>query len=386
VAITAVFMVHGFVFASWTAHIPQVKQHLRLTDGSLGQTLLGAPAGSVLAMMLSAYLLPRVGSRLMVRICVTGYCLAGPLVGLAHSMLALFLALFVWGAFQGSLDTAMNTQAIMVERAQDRPLMSSLHGCWSIGSFSGAALGAVGVALGVSLSAQLLAIALVALPIAGWFSLALRSDEVAESDRAAGDRHRRFSVTVVLLGGIVFAALLCEGAAADWAAVYLRGPVKASAGVAGLGYAAFSLTMVVIRLFGNRLAERFPVQRLLPVLAGLSTVGFAGGLLFPHPVTALIGFGCLALGLASIVPTLFSAAGRLPGMHPGTAVATVATFGWAGFVCGPPLIGQLSQASNLRCALALLPTLTLLIAIATATTKALRPPGVEDGRSPGPAG
>ena len=390
VAITAVFFAHGLVFASWTAHIPQVKAALGLSDGSLGETLLGAPAGSVSAMICSAYLLPRLGSKRLVQLCLVGYCTAGVLTGLAHSMPELFAALYLWGAFQGGLDVAMNTQAIAVERAAGHPLMSGLHGTWSIGSFLGASLGTVGVAVGLPLSAQLALIAVLTLPSVSWLSRGLRADahRNADADGSRPRRARRFTPMLVLLGGIVFAGLLCEGAAADWAAVFLRGPGQVSAGLAGLGYACFSLVMVAVRLVGNRLLVRFPAHRLLPVLALLSTAGFSMALLAPGLVTGLIGFGFLALGLASVVPTLFSAAGRLPGMHPGTAVATVATFGWAGFVCGPPLIGQLSQLSNLRIALALLPTCTGLISIALARSRALRVPAGDRaarGTQPGPA-
>src|ERR1700728_2099432 len=156
IAVTTVFVVHGLLFASWTAHIPDVKAHLGLTDGTLGFALLGARVGSVLAMILASWLLPRVGSRALVRVALVGCCAAGPLVGLTGSLPALFAALFAWGAFQGSLDVSMNTQAVAVERARGRPLMSGFHGCWSIGTFAGAGAGVAGVAVGMSLTVQLL--------------------------------------------------------------------------------------------------------------------------------------------------------------------------------------------------------------------------------------
>ena len=114
---TAIFLVHGLLFASWAAHIPHVKARLDMSDGTLGLALLGTPVGSVLAMVFAARLLPRLGSRRMVQVSLAGYCLTGPLVGLAGSVPALVAALFVWGAFQGTLDVSMNTQAIAVESA-----------------------------------------------------------------------------------------------------------------------------------------------------------------------------------------------------------------------------------------------------------------------------
>jgi MFS family permease len=396
-ATVSVFFIHGLLFASWTAHIPQVKDHAGLTVGALGLALLGAPAGSVSAMLVSARLLPRLGSRRMVRGCLVGYCAAGPLVGLAGSLPALFAALFAWGVFQGSLDVSMNTQAVTVERARGRPLMSGFHGCWSIGTLAGAAAGVAGVALGVSLTAQLLLLgapALVAgealsarmLPDAGRPDADRRARRLSRPTRPARSAEplRRLSGPVLALGAIAFASMLCEGASADWASVFLRGPVHAGAAVAGLGYTAYSLTMVIVRLSGNRLLARRPVQSLLPALAAVALAGFVAGLADGTAAAAIAGFACLGIGLALIVPTTNSAAGRLPGLSPGAAIAAVSTCGWLGFVCGPPLIGALASATSLPLALGVIPALVAFIAVATAVTRQIRAPGPA-GRQPGPA-
>jgi len=400
-ATVAAFVSHGLLFASWTAHIPQIKDHLGLTDGSLGLALLGAPVGSVAAMLLAARLLPALGSKRMVQLSLLGYSLAGPLVGLAGSLPALFAALFAWGAFQGTLDVSMNTQAVTVERAASRPLMSGFHACWSIGAFAGAGIGALGVAAGLSLTRQLLALAVPVLLIAGWLTTRMLPDPAgpASSDhdgtapgRATRDRHPagraaiRLSRPVLILGAIAFASMLCEGASADWASVYLRGSIHVGAAAAGLGYTGFALMMVIVRLSGNRLLSRFRRERLLPALAAVATAGFTAGLLAGGSVAVIAGFGCLGIGLALIVPTINSAAGRLPGVSPGTAIAMVSAWGWAGFVFGPPIIGQLASATSLTVALMLLPVLTACIVAATARAHALRGrvagPGIA---APGPA-
>src|SRR5580693_7047885 len=181
IAVTSVFVVHGLLFASWTAHIPHVKTSLGLTDGTLGFALLGAPVGSVCAMVASAYLLPRLGSRRIVQIALVGYCATGPLVGLTGSLAALMGALFVWGAFQGTLDVAMNTQAIAVERAGSRVLMSGLHGSWSIGSFAGAGIGALAVGAGLTLTTQLLVLGTLALLGAGLLTSRMLPDAIGRT-------------------------------------------------------------------------------------------------------------------------------------------------------------------------------------------------------------
>lgn len=373
VAVGVVFFVHGMLFASWAAHISQVKARLGIDDAALGVALLGVPIGSVSAIGLIAYLVPRLGSRRMVQLVLVGYCLSGPLVGLAGSVPALFGALLLWGAFQGGLDIAMNTQAITVERAVARPLMNGMHAWWGIGAFAGAGIGTLGVAIGVSLAVQLTGLGVIAVLGAGWQALRMLTDPRharAEPDHA---RRRRMSVPILLLGGIAFAAMLCEGAAADWSSVYLRESLGTSAAIGGLGYTSFTLALVLVRIFGDRLVERHGARVLLPLLAGVAAVGFGVGLALDVAWAGVAGFFVLGLGLGAVVPLAFSAAGRLPGIHPGVGVAAVSALGWAGFVCGPPLIGQLSAAFSLPAALTLVPALAAFIAIATRHVAGLQP-------------
>jgi hypothetical protein len=297
--------------------------------------------------------------------------------------------LFAWGAFQGSLDVSMNTQAVAVERARGRPLMSGFHGCWSIGTFAGAAAGVAGVAIGMPLTIQLLVLGGPVLVIGEVLAgrMLPDADEPAQRPHGACEPReareqrrprpaRRLSRPVLVLGAIAFASMLCEGASADWASVYLRGPVHAGAAVAGLGYTAYSLTMVIVRLSGNRLLARFPVRTVLPALAAVAFTGFIAGLAGGRSAAAAIaGFACLGIGLALIVPTVSSAAGRLPGLSPGAAIAAVASCGWLGFVCGPPLIGELASATSLPVALGVIPALVAFIAVATAVAPQIRMPG-----------
>lgn len=380
-AVALTFFCHGLFFAAWTAHIPHVKAALGLSAGELGLVLLAGPLGAVSALTLAARLLPRWGSRRAVRGAVIGYCVAGVFVGLARSAALLFAGLFVWGAFQAVLDVAMNTQAIAVERRQGRRLMSGLHGGWSLGSFSGAGLGAAAVGAGISLSAQQAILSVPIVLAVGALSLGMVDDVPAAPAREPsqepapprpGRRRLVFSPTILTLAAIAFAGLLCEGAAADWSAVYLRSGLRTSAAYAGLAYTAFSLMMVAVRLAGNRLSTRLRPDRVLAGLAAFATLGTTVGLLAGTPVTGILGFACLGAGLGSIVPQTFSAAGRVPGLEVGAAVSTVAALSFTGFVLGPPMIGALSGLATLRFALLVLPLMTGAIAVLTARTRALR--------------
>jgi MFS family permease len=376
-AVIAVFFVQGFLFASWTAHIPQLKQHLDLSDGRLGLALLGAPIGSVLAMVLAAHLLPAIGSRRTVRLALVGYCVSGPFIGLTGSLAAFFVAFWLWGFFQGMLDVSMNTQAITVERFSARVLMPGFHGSWSSGALVGAVTGAVAVGLGVSLSVQLLVLAAPCLLVVGWLTTRMIPDRRASGDPESSDgtpvrRRGVLQGAVLVLGGIAFADMLCEGVAADWAAVYLRNSLHTALLVAGLAYAAYALAMLAVRLCGNRLFTRYAAHRLLPLLAAIASLGFAAGLVIARPVSVLVGFALLGAGLGGVVPMILSAAGALDKVDTGTAVAAVAGLGWAGFVAGPVLIGAIASTTTLHTALFLIPVLTGTVALTTARAKVLR--------------
>jgi MFS family permease len=379
-----VFFMHGFLFASWTAHIPQLQQHLGLSDGRLGLALLGAPIGSVLALVVAGRLLSRMGSGPLVRLALLGYCVSGPFIGLTGSFGSFFVAFLLWGFFQGMLDVSMNTQAIAVERFSGRVLMPGFHGSWSTGALVGAVTGAAAVGLGVSLSEQLLVLAAPCLLVVGWLTTRMIPDRPVGDgpDFSIGNgpgRHGVLQSELIVLGVVNFADMLCEGAAADWAAVYLHNSLHTTPLVAGMGFALYALAMLVVRLSGNRLFTRFAAHRLLPVLAVIAAFGFAGGLVVARPVSVLIGFALLGAGLASVVPMTLRAAGAVSNVHTGRAVASVAGCGWAGYVVGPVVIGAIASSTTLHTALFLIPVLAGLVAVGTVTAKGFRRSVLPDG-------
>jgi len=317
----------------------------------------------------------------MVRLALLGYCASGPLIGLADSLALFILAFTLWGFFQGALDVSMNTQAISVQRLSGRVLMPGFHGSWSIGALFGALAGALAVGFGVSLSEQLLVLATVCLFGVGWLTTRMVPDDRADDSGELGSTRGRgvLQRVVVVLGAIAFADMLCEGAAADWAAVYLHNSLHARALVAGLGFTAYAMAMAIVRLSGNRLLTRFAANRLLPTLAGLASVGFFAGLVINRQLSILIGFALLGAGLGCIVPMILSAAGQVKNVDTGRAVAAVAGCGWAGYVVGPALIGGLASSLSLHLALFLIPVLTALVALATGTVKSLRGARLEVG-------
>jgi fucose permease len=263
----------------------------------------------------------------------------------------------------------MNTQAVAYQHAAGRPIMSGMHGRWSLGALAGAGAGALGVGLGISLTVQLVVLGAASLPLVWWAlrlpdGMAAESTDPAKQDKPVRLSIRRWPKAVLLLAAVAFASMLCEGAAADWSAVYLRNSLHAEAVVASLGYAFFTAAMVIARLRGDALIARRGAGRVVAGLCVVATVTFAAGLASGNVVVALIGLAGLGAGVATVVPTVFGAAGALPGISPSSGIAAVSACGWAGFVCGPPLIGQLASASSLPVALGVVPLLTAFIAVA----------------------
>ncbi len=373
-ATVVVFATQGLLFASWTAHIPLVKAALHMGDADLGMALFGAPIGSLAAMLATGWLLPRLGSRRMVQLCLLGYCATGWTVGLANSQLTLFAALVLWGAFQGSLDVSMNAQAVFVERQMGKPIMSGFHATWSLGAFVGVAIGAVAVAVGIPLAIQLVGLGVAVAASAGLATRVMVQDPPHHEDGPAATGLRAWLHPVVLaLGAIVLAGMLCEGAVADWSAVYLHESLGAAPSFAALAYAAYSAVMVAQRLAGDRLLARFAPRTILPILAAIATAGMVAALVVGNPLVSLVGFAALGLGVALVIPAAFTAAGRLPGIHAGAAVAAVSAIGWLGFVAGPPLIGHIAEAVTLPVALGLLPLMTCVMAITVRRSRLFAP-------------
>lgn len=277
-------------------------------------------------------------------------------------MATISLALF--GAFNATLDVAMNAQAVEVERGYRRAIMSSFHGLFSLGGLAGAMTAGAAMASGLGDITHVVVVSLAGLAILAIFLPGL----VVSSSRGAppGPVFVRPRGMLVLLGVLALFAMLGEGAMADWSAVYLQNHLRSDPAFAAAGFAAFSMTMAAGRFAGDRLSNRFGPARLLRSSGLIAGFGLGGALLIGDPLAAVVGFGLVGLGLSNAIPVLFSAAGRVPGTEPGTALAAVATTGYLGFLAGPALIGLIAEASNLPLALGLVSLVCAAIAVGAA--------------------
>ena len=363
-AVLGMFAVYGFGFGTWAAHLPAFKTGLGLSDGGLSVPLFAMVAGSLLAMPMAGRFIAREGSRGVVLASACLYCFMLPLIALSVRAgwgMALFtLAALVFGAVKGALGVSANTQAVAAEREGLRPIVSSCHGCWSLGSLLGAGTSAFALWLAIPPGLTLFAVGVVLLFVALSSAGDLLTGDRVES--GSGPRSLPWPTgRLVPLGVLAFLALFCEGAVGDWSAVYLAGPVGVTPASAALGFTTYMTAMTVARFAGDRLVATFGPARLLWTGGLLVAVGLGGAIASRTFPAALIGFGLVGMGLANTVPVLFRSAGKEH--DAGGAIAAVSTVGYLGFLAGPPMIGVLSKALGLPIALLAVVAFGVMIAL-----------------------
>ena len=365
-ATTAAFLASGIGIGAWATSIPGFKSALGLSDGALSIALLGFAVGAVAAMQLAGPITHRLGTAHATRLGMLLFACALLLPTLAPSLATLVGGALAVGAGQGLLDVVMNTQASTVERAWGAPIMSSFHAAFSGGGLAGAAVGSLaagGVVAGAGPGRAMVLAAgvVVLLAVGAWPGLKRRGALVA-----APPARRRLRLPEWALLPLCFAAMLSmlsEAAMGDWSAVYLVTVAGAPPSHAGFGYAAFAAAMLVGRLAGDRVVRALGRGRVV-TYGGLVAAGGLGlAVAVPVPPVGIVGFGLVGIGLSNVVPAIYSAAGR-SGANPASAVAMVATVGYAGFLVGPVVIGATAQSVGLRAAI-------FLIALAAATVAAL---------------
>lgn len=400
-ALLVYFGMFGLADGVWLARLPAVKEHLGLSDARLGVALLAAPAGLVVVAAFADRLIDRFGSARPTAAGAVAISLLPIAFGLAGSMAALMAVLLVYGMSGGLTDVAINSQAVRVERGYRRPIINSFHACFSFGGLLGALLGGLFAWAGIG-AAPTFAVA--GVPMAVVAVLArhrlLHGSEASDSAavpatdrdpagegaagrdqaaraalganrgaagragrvRAAASRHT-VALRIAALGLLALCSLLGEGAAGSWSAVYLRDNLGTSAAFAALGYAAFSVTMAVGRLTGDRLAARLGPGRLVSGCGVVAGLGLAGALISRSPALGLVGFALFGAGLSSTFPQLLSTAGNIQTSRSGTGIARVAGAGYLGLLVGPVLIGSFAGLLGLRLALGIPVILMGLMAV-----------------------
>ena len=359
--VATVFFLNGFGYGSWVPRIAEIQDKVAASEGQLGLALFMAAVGALIAMPLAGAAAHRYGSRAATTLTVAGFGLSLPGLALAPDLVGLGLALFVVGAASGALDVSMNAEGVAVEKHHWRPIMSSLHGMFSLGGMAGAAATGLIAAFGVPLLPHFAGIAALIL-LVGVVACRPMLPAAAEAG-AEGPGFARPSLAILVPGIVALASLLSEGAIADWSAVYLSAGLGAGTTTAAAAFAAFSMMMAAGRFTGDRPVARFGGDLVVRTGGALAALGLGLTLLIGQPVAAVIGFGLVGAGISCVFPVVLSSAARTPGLPPSAAIAAVCTVGYFGFLLGPPAIGGLAELIGLPGALGLVVLLCALIAV-----------------------
>lgn len=352
------FFLQPLAFASWLPRIPDVQARLGLSPSELAIGLLGLPLGTLCTLPFAGPLVARIGARAATRAGFALFLIAMCLPAFAFNLAWLFYAMVLTGMVMSILELGLNVTAAETEERVGRAIMSTCHGCWSLGMAAGSLAGVALAALGLAPQWSVLTVAVLVMPMAAFVGRALPPDDAAPVAPTSGSRKggNLFVPGPLLLGICVFAfgCTLVEGASADWSAIYLRHEIGADAAASGIGYTVFAVTLTVGRLIGDRLKRRFGPVALARVLAltalcGVLLVVFSAA----YPVSVL-GFALAGLGVSVAFPLGVTAVAGLGDRPAAANVAILSLITLTGFLLGPPVIGFIAEHLGLRAGYAVL--------------------------------
>ena len=368
-AVAAMFLANGFVMGAWAPQIPLLMPRHGVTESVLGLLILVLGLGAVSAMLFAGRLISHYGGRRILSLFSLALIPVLPMVVFSPNLwvLALFMAFF--GAMAGSMDVAMNAQAVEIERRLDRAIMSSSHGFWSLGGFIGESAGSWVIAQwGSEVQSIATAVVVAGVVLAAMPFLLADAPGPAVAEASAVPKTRLFpkDLHVWLLGFLALFAMVPEGAVLDWAAIYLQKELGADVFVSGLGFAFFAGAMAVMRFAGDSVRNRFGAVRTLRLSGFLGAAGLMGGALAPQDWVAIVSFTIAGLGVANMVPILFSAAGNHPHLPPANAISIVTMVGYCGILIAPSTIGFLAEQMGFRPTYGGLSLLLVVVALVAA--------------------
>ncbi|WP_174995038.1 MFS transporter [Pandoraea anhela] len=398
----ALLFCSGFLYATWGVHVPTVKAMFDLNDASLSVAMFAVAGGAIVTMSRMARWVGRAGSQRASLHSGIALALTSAFILSMPNYWALVGWLALYGAANATYDVAVNAQAATLEARYRKPIMASLHGCFSLGGMAGALVGgawlahhgspqwhigmaALGCAVVIVVGARFMQPDMLPgeAPVANaqdvTASAGKRTPPPALSEASRRQLHRKLTG----FGVLAFLGLVVEGAMYDWTAVYMREVVSAQGAWIGAGYAAFSVGMAAGRFGGDPVRARMGGARLLRVSSLLCVGGVLLALFWREPAAAVVGFALAGLGLSNVMPVMFAASGevaRSAGMASAEAIAVMARLAYLGLLIGPVLIGAIAHGISLPVALGA--GLLCIVPIALLAPKML---AGADGRAPTPA-
>lgn len=345
IATSVFFFIAGLTYSSWACRIHDIKSQFGLGNAGLGSVLFALPIGLMVSLPISGWLVTKTGSRRVLIAAGLLFPFMLTFIGFTTQIWQLVIVLFCFGFVNNLFEISMNTQAVGIENLYGRSIMASFHGLWSLAGFTGVGIGTLAVNLGWPIWQHFLLVAVLC-----WVMVFSARAYLLPADAPADDGPL-FAMPdrkILQLGLIAFASLVTEGTMFDWSGVYFQKVVQVPEALTTVGYIAFMSTMAGGRFVADKVVTRLGVKPVLTYAGMISSTGLLIAILFPHIVTATLGFLLVGIGVSSIVPLVLALAGKSETMPPGMAIAAVSTVGFLGFLIGPPLIGFIAAALDLR--------------------------------------
>jgi MFS family permease len=370
-AVSMFYFGMGLCFATWASRIPDIKTALHLSSGELGSILFAVPLGQLVVMPFSGKLVTRFGSHRILFISAILYVFSLTNLGLASTSWQLSLGLFVFGIFGNLTNIAVNTQGVYTEELFKKTIMSSFHGMWSFAGFTGALVGLGMLALELTPYEHFLIVAgVVLLMIAFNYKFLVKAKETIKTEKKK--LFTKPDSALIWLGIIGFCCMASEGVMFDWSGVYFKDVIKAPGPLVILGYTSFMIMMAGGRFFGDGLIHKFGRKPVMQISGIMISAGLFTSVFFPFIIPSTIAFMFVGVGVSTIVPTLYSIAGKNPTVPPGEALTIVSSVSFLGFLMGPPVIGYIAELSSLRFSFAFIGIFGFLIAFMVSRIKAIQ--------------
>jgi MFS family permease len=369
-AVSSFYFAMGFTFASWASRIPDIKTELHLSEGDLGKLLFVLPLGQLLIMPFSGKLVTRFGSYRIALVALLFYVLSLTNLGFVTEIWQLALGLLLFGLFGNLCNIAINTQGVHTETLLGKTIMASFHGVWSFAGFSGALFALLMVFFKLSTTHHFLFVLGIIILIATFnykYLIRVKEKSAAKSEKLFS----RPDSSLIWLGIISFCCMASEGIMFDWSGVYFKEIIKVQPSLVILGYTSFMIMMASGRFLADNLIEKIGMKRLLQVSGVLISGGLYLAVLFPYIIPATIAFMIVGLGVSSVVPAVYSLAGKNKTVSPSQALTVVSSISFFGFLVGPPVIGFISELSSLRWSFAFIGIFGILIVFMVSKVKNL---------------
>ena len=369
-AVSLFYFSMGLCFASWASRIPDIKTMLHLSEGDLGSILFAVPVGQLVIMPFSGKLVTRFGSKNILIFSLFFYAGSLVILGLAKTAWELSGALFIFGIFGNLANISVNTQGVDTETLFKKAIMSSFHGAWSIAGFSGALVGLGMLALELSPLHHFMIIAVLVLIIILFANKFL----IRAKEKIRSEKQKFFSKpdsALIWLGVIGFCCMASEGVMFDWSGVYFKEIIKAPGALVIVGYTSFMIMMASGRFLADFMIRKFGRKKILQISGVLMSTGLFIAVIFPYIIPSTIAFMMVGLGVASVVPTIYSVAGKNPNVPAGEALTIVSSVSFLGFLMGPPVIGYIAEVSSLRVSFGIIGIFGFIIAFMVSRIKAI---------------